>query len=245
MGVLAGGFVVAMIFWSLIVSVTGAGFLWFFMGAAVGLGVVYYFYVVWDNRPIRIQCPHCKGLILTNTPWVCGQCSAKIRNASDFPFVSHCPDCKAEPKTYRCHHKTCGKFIFLTEDEDETNYAFSLNAHGEVPKAESRSIKVKQQEEELHDKRHEHVLTQVAVSIAELDKKLQKIKEDSEAVDKGDVDSKRKSLKKHFDRFMAVSAVAREQKAENAEKNKNDPGERKRADKVVDDWVRRQVSAED
>src|SRR5437867_469679 len=49
----------------------------------VALGICYYLYLQWHDAPIKLTCRHCKAIILSNTPWVCGHCDEINRNANE------------------------------------------------------------------------------------------------------------------------------------------------------------------
>ena len=66
----------------------------------------YFMFFILEKRPIKIWCPNCLKVVLSNTPWVCGFRGCKNENADDFPVVHRCEHCGAEPKAYKCHH--CG-----------------------------------------------------------------------------------------------------------------------------------------
>jgi hypothetical protein len=134
---------------------------------ALALAGAYYFYILWDKRPVRLACPDCKAIILSNTPWVCAYCKKTNSNANEYPFVHKCGYCGDEPKTYKCHH--CGFLIFLSEDQDSINYAYCLNSPAEVPKADKRVEKLKAHQEKKQDK-------QERIDIALLDERLRNIR---------------------------------------------------------------------
>jgi hypothetical protein len=93
-------------------------------GDIVAGGVLWYLvFHVWGKETVWLRCNHCKKLIETNIPWICGFKQCRNENVDEYPFVHKCERCGAEPKAYQCHHKDCHKLIFLTNDEFEQNYA--------------------------------------------------------------------------------------------------------------------------
>ena len=134
---------------------------------AVALGGVFYFYMLWNKRPIKFCCSECDALILSNRPWVCGVCGTKNTDTINFPFVYKCKnqDCGNEPKAYRCHH--CEEFIFLTEDRDTLNFAYSLNSPADVPKPDAHADKLKglRQKKEIKTEQREVAIVQQDLDI--------------------------------------------------------------------------------
>src|SRR5689334_5183142 len=101
------------------ISQTVSGVLPVLIGDALCIVFVYYLYCMWNRRPIKVRCDSCRGVLSSNTPWVCGFCKEPNRNANEYPFVYECGHCHDEPKAYRCHHHDCNKLVFLSEDLDE------------------------------------------------------------------------------------------------------------------------------
>ncbi len=214
------------------------------LGDLVAVGVAWYLYTVWDKRPIRLRCPGCGKIILSNTPWVCGFCKKENRNANEYSFVGKCAFCGDEPKTYRCHH--CGEFIFLTEDEDRLNYAHCLNFPTEVPPQLLRAEKVQSDREALQDEDHEIAMKERAIMKAQLDERLKIIKKRSKRPEeKPLLEAKKESVKGHVDSFMAVEEAARQQKLANAEACQGDKASLRRLNAAVEDWVGRQLAGDE
>jgi len=197
------------------------------------IGVAYYCFTVWDKRPIGFDCNHCGKYIASNTPWVCGFCGKPNNNANEYPFVDKCAHCHDEPKAYKCHHKGCGKIIFLTPDMLETGYAYCLNSPSEIPRPDERVQAVKQKQNEKQAKLHE-------LEMAELDEKLQIIRNRSkEPKIKTPYDQKEESLKNFLTGVLGARELAAKQKAENAITFKDRPDDLKDANQAVDDWLTR------
>lgn len=138
----------------------------------VGIGLAFYLKALWDKRPIKITCGHCDKVILSNTPWVCGECEAGNTDTDFFPFCFKCKSCTATPKAYKCHH--CNKIIFLSEDKDKTKYAYRLHSPKEKPKADEHLEKVEElrksrtvKAEELSEARVEEELLEIKKRIKE------------------------------------------------------------------------------
>src|ERR1700722_19820631 len=83
-----------------------------FLAGTISIAVMFCVFFFWlHKRTIGIECPHCQNYIETDTPWICGVCGAHNLRTDDFPFVGRCEKCRAKPKAYQCHHKSCGKLI--------------------------------------------------------------------------------------------------------------------------------------
>lgn len=132
------------------------------------LGVCFYLYSQWHDQPVKLSCPECEAIVLSNTPWVCGFCTRTNRNANAFPFVHKCSHCGDEAKSYRCHH--CGELIFLTEDHDKHNYAYSVNAPSEQPKPDAHVERLKELRESKEVKVAELDVAQVEGELIRLQK---------------------------------------------------------------------------
>jgi hypothetical protein len=155
---LGTGFIVFALIWSplwlLLLPVSlGVSLLALALGYAAAFGLVRYYHIVWEKRPLRLRCPNCRKVVVTNTPWVCGYCRQPNLNPLEIPFVDKCanPACGIEPKTYRCHH--CNEFIYLTPDRDEINYAYRFNSPKDTTEAD---IEAKKQKEEREKGRYAH-----------------------------------------------------------------------------------------
>ena len=138
-------------------------------GDAIALGVVYYFFTIWDKHPIQLECEKCGKQISSNTPWVCKACGAKNLDTENFPFLFKCKECGVEPKAYRCHHQKtddsiCGAMLFLTKDQDATNYAHCLNSPAEMPEPDEHADNLK----DLREKR-ETVIEERELALVEED----------------------------------------------------------------------------
>jgi hypothetical protein len=112
--------------------------------ACAVVGFLYFSF--WNNRAINIRCPACARIIKSNTPWICSIKGCENRNTDDYPFVYRCEHCSAEPKSYICHHRDCGVRIFLSEDENEHNFATCMNM------SQPAKVKAGQVEEEDFNK---------------------------------------------------------------------------------------------
>ena len=201
---------------------------------AVAIALLFYLYFfILEKRPIRLDCPHCKRIILSNTPWVCKACTSKNTDTDNYSFLNKCNNCGVEPKAYRCHHKGCGEIIFFTGDQDETNYASGLNSPAEVPKPDERTEKVKAKVETVEDKKKD-------IEIAELDEKLKTIKERVEGPKiKTPFEQKKESFEKYYDGVMGIREHARKKRAEAAETYKDDPESLKDANDAIDEFLKR------
>jgi len=196
---------------------------------AVAIVVLFYLhFFVMEKRAIGIRCPHCLKHIATNTPWVCGFCQQRNNNIDEFPFVHRCEHCSAEPRAYRCHHRGCGKLIFLTGDELEENCARCVNAPVEDEAAEEITM----QDREKRKLEHDLIMT-------ELTAKLNAAKERAAFVQKKTPHEKKKeSFEKFHGEIMAAREIAIEQRAAIKERYKDDPELLKSANEAVDEWLR-------
>ena len=239
-------FISAVVTMSLFLSIFPGAFLFMLLGDAIALGGAYYLSIVWDKRPIRISCGKCEKIILSNTPWVCGVCKQPNTNGNESSFLDRCSHCGNEPKAYKCHHKIgeefCGQVIFLTEDHDETDYAYRLNSPAELSKETKRAEKLSSNREEIEDLEHEINKNRRVIIKTQLDERLNAIKKET-VEDKRPVgEAKKEGLKNFFDAKSTVKQAAREQKAANAEKHKGDRRARMEDDAIVDMWAQNEMS---
>jgi hypothetical protein len=107
--------------------------------------------------------------------------------------------------------------IFLSDDKDETNYAYSLNSPHEIPKPDARSQKRQAHEESKGDKINE-------IEAAELDLKLKEIKSrhDGPKV-KSPFEQKQEMCEKDYVGIMGVREYVRRKTIEVKELYKDDP----------------------
>ncbi|MES3030932.1 MAG: hypothetical protein V4697_00805 [Patescibacteria group bacterium] len=194
------------------------------------IGALYFlFFNVLQKLPVTIDCPHCRENLVTNTPWVCGECGKTNRDVDAFPFVHRCSHCSAEPKAYRCHH--CTELIFLGSDHRKQNFAYSLDNRppDQTPPAEDDSVKQRKAREALI---HE-------IKMAELAFQLEENKQRAEfGKKKTPVEEIEMSFSKFYARAMGSQEFAQRKRAEADETYKDQPDFRKRAHETIDNWLR-------
>jgi len=209
-------------------SLVASGFL-LWLADAGAIAVLFYlnFYVL-EKRGIRIRCPHCTKYIATNVPWICGFCEKRNDNIDAFPFIHRCEHCSAEPRSYKCHHRNCGKLIFLTDDHLEENFARCVS----TPIPDETEAETNLQAREKRKMEHELIM-------AELSAKLNLVKEKSEFMKKK---SPRAKKEESFESFhggvMAAREIAREKKTAIADKYKDDPEMLQWSTEAVDEWLK-------
>ena len=204
---------------------------------AVAIAVLFYLYrTFWDKRAVWIRCPNCRKMIATNTPWMCGSCSAKNEHVDDYPFVHRCESCEVEPRAYRCHHEECEKLIFLTKDELVRNYAYCIN-----PVFEARNEEVERDTFEQKKRRGEYRL-----HLAKLNKEVELAEQaEMEAYQKSQPPREKtpaEKIREHRDkrRGKAVAAAEhyRNERKSNAENYKDDPEMLQMLNIELDDWYK-------
>lgn len=228
-------FVVLRVFFLIMVpGVLGA--LLAFLGAATSACI---FYFIMEGRPVRVECPSCGKLILSNTPWVCGSCNAKNLNVDLYSFVNKCEHCGIAPKAYLCHHTTDGKPcntpIFLTVDESEQNMARCLNTRGAAAEDEADT---RLERERLREKRvKEH-----AVTMAELDVTLKGLKAQIEGPKvKPKRENAIRAFDDEYDGTMAIEEHLAKRLREIEGQFKDNPALLKRAKKALEEAARRHI----
>ena len=234
LAVIAAIFIASVVVLSWLASLLFPGFLPLLLVDAACIAGAYCLYILWHQRPIRLRCPECERVILSNTPWVCGVCKQPNRNTADYPFVHRCEHegCRTEPKAYKCH--LCHELIFLSEDEDKTNYAHSLNSPAEIPQPDERMEKLKKVKEKKQDKNDK-------IELAELDERLRTIRKRLKVEKKK---SAKESLKDEVDSMMELEEAAIALKAEITEECKGDKTRLRRRILTVDKCFRRQMGEE-
>jgi hypothetical protein len=194
------------------------------------IGALYFFFFyVLQKVPVEIDCPHCHENLVTNTPWVCGECRQTNRDIDAFPFVHQCGLCNAEAKAYRCHH--CSELIFLSRDRRKQNFAYSLDNRPpeQTPPSEDESLKQQKAREALL---HEIEMADLAAKLEEKKQQLEFGKK------KTPVEEIETSFTKYFARVMGSQEFAQRQRAEADEKFKDQPELQKRAHEAIDAWLR-------
>jgi hypothetical protein len=194
------------------------------------IGILYYvFFYILQERAESIRCPHCLGYIATNTPWKCGFCGHENRRVNEFPFVYQCENCHAEPKAYQCHHATCRKLIFLSNDKLAENFASCLNLKPAetLPPVDKSTAQKTAKEDLLHE-----------IEMAELAAKLNEAKKRSAPEQKkGVAEEIEDDFTKFYSSRMGAREYARKKKAENAEKFKDDPQALQDSNDTIDAWL--------
>jgi hypothetical protein len=200
-----------------------------FFAMCVAAILMYFFYkLVLRNRQFAIQCPNCKKIVQTNTPWVCGSCYWKNLHANEYPFIHRCEhyDCGAEPKAYLCHH--CNEPIFLTEDRQIAGCAISVGSLNDVshemPDADEHELAILKKKWEIE-------LKELAIKEASLDVQLKGLRQSPEL-------PKKKSIEDSYRQLVKNDDDARKLRAQIDEEFKDDPDERKRRHRYVDDILR-------
>lgn len=197
------------------------------LGDVVAIGIVYYLYTQWNNRPIFIRCEKCRKSISSSTPWVCGFCKEPNRNAKEFPFVRECEHCHGEPKAYRCHHCTEMMLVYLSEDKDTRNYAYCLNTKGEAADPDEQTERQKEKEQKQHQ-----------IEVAELELKLKAINEKRDGPKlKTPLEQKKEQFDRGYAASMGIREYAAKKRAEVAEELKNHPELLKQANDAIDDLL--------
>ncbi len=201
----------------------------------IAWGVAYGFYIICDKRPIRLRCPKCKKIILSNTPWVCGFCGKENRNANKNPFVDKCGHCEDEPKAYRCHHKInekpCGELNFLTADPIERGYAYCVSSPPASPDNEPEPVPrarvLKEHEEVKQDQQHR-------VDLAKLEAEWKQYNDlTKEPKIKTPLDQKKAMADNEYSAMMGIHEWADKKRAEATELYKNEPDKLKNANEEI------------
>lgn len=195
-----------------------------FIIALAAVGCLFFFYL--DRRAIGIQCPHCKKYVATNTPWICGNKDTPHRNdqVDDFPFIHQCQHCGFTPKAYQCHH--CFKLIYLSEDRQETAYARCADIPVEAPKPkpvkrDPNAEKITKQTDEKGDLKHELETTLLKGAIKEAKSKIEPVR--------------RPTITDRYNKSVKDEDEARRLKAAVDEEFKNDPVEREKRHRMIDE----------
>jgi len=199
---------------------------------AAFIAILYYFFrVFWDKRPIWIRCPTCEKRIATNTPWKCGACEAKNEHVDDFPFIHRCEACGVEPKAYQCHHKECGKLIFLTNDESVRNYAYCVN-----PITEARDVEIEHTEFGLKQRRGKYRLELALLykEVEEAENKLGSVEPKTQTPEEKVEEHRAKRRAK----TITATEIYRRERKVNEEKYKDDPEMLKLVNEDLEDWYK-------
>lgn len=221
---------------SWVLSMAAPSFLLMLLGDAAAGAVAYYLFLQWHKRPIRLRCDGCRNMIVSNTPWICGDCGKENVDTENFPFVNRCSGCNATPKSYICHH--CGEPVFLSEDRDPKNPAERFVS--DVPKTRQKAEVAAQRASVREEKEYDLEMANYDLVAAELNERLEANKKRAAFEAKSELEKKQHSLNAFMDLTLGIEEAARQQKAKHAESFKNDPKERKRHAMAVDEWVRRE-----
>jgi hypothetical protein len=172
-------------------------------------------------------CPHCKGYIETNTPWICGYKGCRNENADDFPFISECEHCRAKPKAYKCHHRGCEKLIFFTKDNQTFNFAQCINMP--TPKSEPKPVKRDEHVDALAERKKAIELKELEAKEADIDLNLKSLRQALEPP---------KTIEEIYRGRVKNANDAKQLYAEIDVKYANDPAEKEMRRLIVDDIMR-------
>ena len=190
------------------------------------------FFFVLEKRAVGIECTNCGKYVLTNTPWICGVCGTRNLRADYFPFIGRCqnPKCGTEPKAYECHH--CRKLIFFTPDRQKTGFARSAS----VP-LETKPPPVKRDEhaDALAAKKKAIERKALEVAEAKIDVELKGYRETLNPPKQRSV---RERLRSKVGGKTELDDEVRRMKAEADEKFKDDPVEREKQHRLIEDEAR-------
>jgi hypothetical protein len=200
---------------------------WLAVAIAIA-GAFCLFFFVLDSRAISIECPHCHGHIETNTAWICGNSEKQCRNdqVDDFPFIYKCQHCGFIPKAYQCHH--CNELIFFTKDKQRAGYARCAD---KPVKSKSSGVEKDAHAKAIIKKHKEIQIKELAVQDAKLAVELKSLGQALET-------PKVKPLEDKFRGILKDEDDARRLKAAIDEEFKNDPVEREKRNRIVDDLMR-------
>jgi len=213
-----------------------SGSLWpmFLADCVLAVGA-YLLFLNWNLRPLLFACPGCKAVISSKTPWICCVCKRQNRDTDKYSFVNRCgyDDCRAEPKSYRCHH--CNELVFLSKDEDKVNFACSINSKADTDNA--RTSKVHSRSEELETKVHEVNLARATIIKAQLEATLKKLERELQAEQPATIEAMLQEGQKYVHSRRAVEKAAQLLKSQNEIDCKGNNDELERDNLVVDEWV--------
>ena len=219
-----------------VLSLLLSAFVSLFVAFGISGLVAYIMFQFLEHQSIRIECPSCMALIEGDTPWICGYGMkddlCKNENTSEFPFLHQCERCGKKPKAYQCHH--CGALVFLTDDRQKTQYAriLQLSRAGEV--AEKEFSRIRSEEEEIQDLKHQLVKTR-------WEKKIQDAMKD-ESIEKA------KTLEREIENAVKTGLqfeqIRTKMHAKVDAEYFDDEEARLRARAIIDDVLRRYALAE-
>lgn len=132
--------------------------------------IAFYVYLHWNKQPVRLRCRHCRGIVLGNTPWVCGECGHQNLAVDRFPFNHECEACHLTPKAYQCHH--CHQLMFLSDDEDKTRFAYRI-ATPRAPESEEHSKTLKALHAKREQKEAERDVAEIEAELSDIRRRIQ------------------------------------------------------------------------
>jgi hypothetical protein len=167
---LVGLFLALVLLFSWISSLLFSSFLPMLGGNVLAGLIAGYAYLVWSKHPPRLRCRNCRGIVLGNTPWVCGECGHRNLAVNQFPFVHECEQCHLPPKAYQCHH--CDQLMFLSEDEDKHRFAYRI-ADRQTPSTGEHARKLKAWQEKKEEKEAERSVAEIEAELAGFRRQIQ------------------------------------------------------------------------
>lgn len=189
--------------------------------------------------PLRVECCHCGRVVLSDTRWRCERCGGENDSTRIYSFLNRCRKCRQPPDAYECPH--CAGINCLNEGESISVVALTR------PKPKPKVIPPPPPKEDplaakrrIHREQKEDLIREI--ELTRLNAELAALKAVTEPPAKKDVRALlEQSAADHDVRMMAVHAIAREQRAKNAEKYKDDAELLQMADESVQDWLENQL----
>lgn len=187
-------------------------------------------------RPLRIGCDHCGRVVLSDIWWRCERCDGENDSTRIYSFLNRCRTCRQPPDAYECPH--CAGINCLDEDERISAVARTRPRPKVVPPPPKEDPLTAKRR--IHREQREDLLREI--ELTRLNAELAALKTMTEPPTKKDVRALlEESAADHDVRMMAVHAIAREQRAKNAVKYKDDPELLQMADESVQDWLENQL----
>jgi hypothetical protein len=199
-----------------------------------GLGSLFGF----DPAPLRLFCERCDKCVPSDVRWVCGHCEHENRRTKLYSFLNKCQSCEREPASYACPH--CGATNALESDGSNGLPAKCFLAPAEEPKKPAPEVDPRIKKKREHAERKEDL--EQEIEITQLNVRLTQLKASSAPIEQSPHAALEKSFSEYETHFMGVHMVAKEQRAKNAERYKDDPEMLERAQELVTRWLEERLS---
>lgn len=187
--------------------------------------------------PVDVFCSDCGRHVSSRSKWRCGRCGDDHlgANTSVYSFLHRCHRCSKPPTCYICPH--CG-ILNLLDDESDARFPAEIVIERRKESIEDREIKpqidpMAAETAEIESLRRRIEKTNLEIRYSQLRRSLRPKKAPK-------ITTAQERYEEHERRYLELDMLAREKRAENMARFKDDPDRLERAEMVLRDFLERE-----